>query len=114
MALAHAQPLDVIDIRPLGAGLRDAVTTSLLKMHDLQLMRLVLPAGHGLPEHHVSGAVTVQCLEGETVVTTPARTCTLRAGQLVVLTAQEPHALKAVTDSTLLVTILLYTAPAIK
>ena len=60
MALHHAQPLDVIDIRPLGAGLRDSVTTSLLKTHALQLMRLVLPAGQGMPEHRVPGSVTVQ------------------------------------------------------
>lgn len=109
MALQHAQPLDIIDVRPLGAGLRDAVTTSLLKTQALQLMRLVLPAGHGLPEHSVRGSITVQCLEGETVVTTPSRTCNLSAGQLVVLDGSEPHAVKATSDSTLLVTILLHT-----
>ncbi len=109
MALPHAQPLDIIDVRPLGAGLPGAVTTSLLKTRALQLMRLVLPAGQGLPEHSVPGAITVQCLEGETVVTTPSRTCELAAGQLVVLDGNEPHALKATTDSTLLVTILLHT-----
>lgn len=108
MALQHAQALDVIDVRPLGAGLRDAVTTSLLKTQALQLMRLVLPAGQGLPEHSVRGAITVHCLEGETVVTTPSRTCHLGMGQLVMLDADEPHALKATTDSTLLVTILLH------
>lgn len=109
MALQHAQPLDVIDVRPLGAGLRDAVTTSLLKTQALQLMRLVLPAGQGLPEHSVSGSITVQCLEGETDVKTPSRTCKLRTGDLVVLNGSEPHAVTAVADSTLLVTILLHT-----
>ncbi len=109
MALPHAQPLDIIDVRPLGAGLLDAVTTSLLKTHALQLMRLVLPAGQGLPEHSVPGAVTLQCLEGEAVVMTASRTCKLGAGQLVVLDGSEPHAVKATSDSTLLVTILLHT-----
>jgi quercetin dioxygenase-like cupin family protein len=109
MALPHAQPLDVIDVRPLGSALHDAVTTSLLKTQALQLMRLVLPAGQGLPEHSVPGSVTVQCLEGETVLIMPSRTCTLGAGQLVVLEGSEPHALKATADSTLLVTILLHT-----
>lgn len=109
MALPHALPLDVIDVRPLGPGLAAAVTTSLLKTPALQLMRLVLPAGQGLPEHSVPGAITVQCLEGDTVLTTPARTCALSQGQLVMLEGSEPHALKATTDSTLLVTILLHT-----
>jgi quercetin dioxygenase-like cupin family protein len=111
MALQHAQPLDVIDVRPLGAGLREAVTASLLKTQGLQLMRLVLPAGHGLPEHSVAGAVTLHCLEGETVVTTPSRTCNLRAGQLVMLGGGEPHSLKSISDSTLLVTLVLHIAP---
>ena len=109
MALTHAQPLDVVDVRPLGAGLRDAVTTSLLKTPSLQLMRLVLLAGHGLPTHSVADAITVHCLEGEAVVTTPSRTCRLLPGQLVMLAGGEPHAVQSVTDASLLVTVLLHT-----
>jgi len=107
MALPHAQPLDVIDVRPLGPELRKSVTTSLLKTPALQLMRLVLPAGQGMREHSVAGAITVQCLEGEALVTTPARTCRLGAGQLVMLAGAEPHGVQAVTDASLLVTVLL-------
>lgn len=109
MALPHAQALDVIDIRPLGDRLRETVTTSLIKTPTLQLMRLVLTAGQGLPEHGVPGAITVQCLEGEAVVTTPARSCRLGAGHLVMLEGGEPHAVRAVTDASLLVTVLLRT-----
>lgn len=106
MALQHAQPLDIIDVRPLGSGLRNAVTTSLLKTPALQLMRLVLPGGHGMPEHSVTGAITVQCLEGEAMVTTPTRTVRLIAGQLVMIGGGLPHAVQAVIDSSLLVTVL--------
>lgn len=109
MALPHAQALDIIDLRPLGPALRDAVTTSLLKTPSLQLMRLVLPAGQGLPTHSVLGAITVHCIEGEAVVTTRTRTCRLLAGQLVMLEGGEPHAVQAVTDASLLVTVLLHT-----
>jgi quercetin dioxygenase-like cupin family protein len=109
MALPHAQPLDVVDVRPLGAALRDVVTTSLLKTPSLQLMRLVLLAGHGLPTHSVAGAITLHCLEGEAVVTTPSRTCRLLAGQLVMLGGGEPHSVQSVTDASLLVTVLLHT-----
>jgi len=110
MALPHAQPLEVIDVRPLAANLQTAVTTSLLKTPALQLMRLVLRAGHGLPEHSVPGAITIHCLEGEATVTSPARTCELVAGQLVMLTGGEPHSVKATTDASLLVTVLLHTS----
>lgn len=109
MALQHAQPLDVINVRPLGPELRNAMTTSLLKTPTLQLMRLVLPAGQGMREHSLAGAITVQCLEGEAVVTTPSRTCQLAAGQLVMLAGAQPHGVQAITDSSLLVTVLLGT-----
>ncbi len=109
MALPHAQPLDVIDVRPLDAGLPGAVSTSLLKTQALQLLRLVLRAGHGLPPHSVPGALTIHCLEGEATVTTPTRTCDLRAGQLVMLLGDEPHGVTAITDASLLVTVLLHT-----
>jgi len=109
MALPHAQPLDVIDVRPLDNALSGAVTTSLLKTPALQLMRLVLRAGQRLPQHSVPGAITIHCLEGEAAVTTPSRTCDLRAGQLVMLTGGELHAVDAITDSSLLVTLLLHT-----
>ena len=99
----------MIDVRPLGARLSDAVTTSVLKTPALQLMRLVLRAGQDLPEHSVPGSITLHCLEGEAVITTPSRTCKLATGQLVVLDGGEPHAVEAVSDSSLLVTILLHT-----
>ena len=106
MALPHAHALDVIDVRPLAAGLLTEVTTSLLKTPELQLMRLVLRTGQGLPEHRVPGAITIHCLEGEAVVTTPGRRCELAAGRLVMLAGDEPHAVTAVTDSSLLVTVV--------
>lgn len=112
MALQHAQALDVIDVRPLGAALPTAVTHSLLKTPTLQLMRLVLRAGAGLPEHSVAGAITVHCLEGQAVVNVGTRPCQLDAGQLVMLDGHEPHSVRALTDASLLVTVLLHSAAA--
>lgn len=84
------------------------MTTSLHKTLSLQLMRLVLRAGSGLPAHSVPGAITIHCLEGEAVVTTSGRSCDLRAGQLVMLNGGEPLEVKATTDVSLLVTVLLH------
>jgi quercetin dioxygenase-like cupin family protein len=44
------------------------------------------------------------------VLTTPSRTCRLPAGRLVMLEGGEPHAVHAVTDASLLVTVLLQPA----
>jgi quercetin dioxygenase-like cupin family protein len=108
MALVHAQPLDVISLRPLAAQLHEVKTHSLLKTDKLQLMRLVLAAGQNVPEHHVPGEITIQCLEGEVLVSISRRACPLAAGELLALPAHEPHGLQAISDASLLVTILLH------
>lgn len=105
MALTHALPLDIIDVSPLGAALDGKISTSLVKTASLQLMRVVLRRGQALPEHQVHGEITIHCLEGEAVLSTPSRECVLSAGQLVLLPGGEPHALRAVSDTSLLVTL---------
>ncbi len=111
MALAHAQPLDVINVRPLAEQLHQTKSHSLLKTEKLQLMRVVLAAGQSMPEHHVAGEVTVQCLEGEVQLSTPGRSCALAAGEVMALPPNASHALLAISDSSLLVTILLHQVP---
>ncbi len=107
MALPHAQLLDVIGVRPLGAALADAVSTSLIKTERLQLLHLVLPAHRDVPEHRVDDECTLHCLEGEVEVVTGTVTMRLRAGELVVLPALQPHALRARSDCAVLMTLLL-------
>ncbi|WHZ11406.1 MAG: hypothetical protein OJF60_001845 [Burkholderiaceae bacterium] len=107
MALPHANPLDVIDAQPLGPQLAGTKTHSLIKTEKLQLVRIVLPAGHALPEHRLPHEVTVQCLEGEVELLTSARGHHLQAGQLMLLPAAEPHSVRALRDASLLMTVLL-------
>lgn len=108
MALVHAQPLDVISVLPLAARMGEVKTHSLLKTDKLQLMRVVLAAGQTMPEHRVSGEITIQCLEGEVLISTPRLNQPLAAGHLMAFPANEPHALQARSDASLLVTILLH------
>lgn len=108
MALEHAQPLDVINIHPLGTALIETPSHSLLKTEKLQLMRVVLIAGEGMPPHHIEGEVSILCIEGLVSVKTPAHNCNLAPGQLVVLPPGEPHSVLAEDDSSLLVTLLLH------
>ena len=107
MAIPHAEPAEVIDVRPLGAKLKDAETTTLVKTDCLELIRLVLPAGKEIKQHNVPGEITVQCLEGNVVFSTEESECELTAGNLLYLSGFDDHALRAVDDSSLLVTILL-------
>jgi len=73
----------------------------------MELIRLVLPAGKQIVEHKAPGEITVQCLEGCVKFTVDGRSQELTAGDMLYLEAAKPHAVEAVKDSSVLVTILL-------
>lgn len=107
MALPHAASGQLIDVRPLGTKMTEAVSHALFKVEHLELIRLVLPRGKGMPEHAVAGAVTIQCLEGSIELHAHQKVQALQAGELVYLAGGEPHALHALEDASVLLTILL-------
>ena len=96
-----------IDVRPLGEGLKQSITTTLIKTDRLEVIRLVLPAGKAIAEHRAPGEITVQCLEGAIGFRAHGRSQVLRAGQLVYLDSGEPHSVEAVEDASFLLTIRL-------
>lgn len=107
MAIPHAGPAEVVDIRPLGPRLAEAITTTLLKTHAVEVLRMVLPAGKQVPAHAVPRETIIQCLEGRVEVRTDDRSSTLDAGHLLYLEGHQTHDLHATEASSVLVTILL-------
>ncbi len=106
MALHHAASGEIVDIRPLGKKLKDEIPVTLIKTPRLQVFRYVLLEGREFAEHQVRGGITVQCLEGVVEFTSHERTQLLRAGELVYLAGDVPHALKGIEDASVLVTIV--------
>jgi len=107
MAQPHVQSGQVVSVLALGAGLTGARTTALLKAEQLEVVRIVLPAGAAMREHQTPGELTLQCIEGRLEFTTPAASHVLEAGDFIHLRGEEPHALRALSDSSALVTICL-------
>lgn len=108
MAIPHATPGQVVDVRPLGERVKEAITTTLVKADDLEVIRLIVPAGKEIPEHRARGAITVQCLEGAVEFRSHGQTRQLPAGHLLYLEAGVAHAVKGVEDSSLLLTLSLW------
>lgn len=106
MSIEHAKSNEVIRL-PLGTDLGRSRTTTVVKTTHLELIRLVLAAGKVIATHKAPGEITVQCLEGRVEFTAGGKTHELSAGHLLYLSAGEPHALKGIEDSSLLVTLLL-------
>jgi quercetin dioxygenase-like cupin family protein len=106
MAIPHAKSGEVVHL-PLGKLLHSTTTTTLVKTIDLEVIRLVVPAGKEIKTHTAPGPITVQCVEGRVLFTALGETQQLDAGKFLFLSAGEPHAVKGIEDSSLLVTILL-------
>jgi quercetin dioxygenase-like cupin family protein len=102
MAILHAQAGEVVDIRPLGVAIADSKTTALIKTHQFEIIRMVLLENKEIPVHSAKGDIIVQCLEGHVNFSTMEKSLELRAGHMFYLRAGEPHSLKAVEDSSLL------------
>jgi nucleotide-binding universal stress UspA family protein len=96
----------LVDVRPLGAALASARTTTLARADGLEILRLVVRAGAAIQEGQGDGPVSVQCLEGQVAVTALGRTQALAAGELLCLPGEEPYTIQGMEDASLLVTTL--------
>jgi hypothetical protein len=45
MAIPHAKPGEIVDIRPLGSALASAQTKTLVRAEQVEVIRLVVPGG---------------------------------------------------------------------
>ena len=106
MALKHAQPGEVVDLRPLGEHLAEARTSAIVRTSSFEAARLVLAAGSEIPTHKVAGRITLHCIEGRVELGLPDADVELVAGDWLYLDGGEPHSVRGVEDSSLLLTIL--------
>jgi quercetin dioxygenase-like cupin family protein len=106
MALKHAAPAEVVDLRPLGSRLAATRTHALVRTASFEAVRLVVPAGTEIPSHKVRGQITLQCIEGHAQLGLTDETIDLRAGDWVYLDGDVPHSVKGIEDASLLLTIL--------
>lgn len=91
---------------PLGEAVEAAKSTTLLKSAGFELIRLVIPEGKEIAPHRVAGEITVQCVEGHVAFEHDGHALHLHAGDLLHLCPQESHALRGISNSSVLVTRL--------
>ncbi len=111
MAISHARSGESINVQPFGPRLSQERTAALFKSEELEVIRLVLPAGKSMPPHRVAGALTLQCLEGQLSVTTEGASQLLDAGHMLFLPGHALHGVTAVRDASALLTIVLHGKP---
>ncbi len=107
MAIPHAFPGEPVDLLPAGESLTEQRTTALVKNDRFEVIRLVLPKGREVcHEHQVAGPITVQCLAGRAEIEVEGSRHDLSAGRWLYLESGEPHTLRGLEDSLVLLTIL--------
>ena len=106
MALPHAESGQVVDL--LGNKAASAQSFALFKTTELEVMRLVLPAGRNIPPHQVAGEITVQCLEGSLEFSIGGETQVMHAGQLLHLSGGVEYSVTALEDASALLTVVLH------
>ncbi|HMN37719.1 MAG TPA: cupin domain-containing protein [Hyphomicrobium sp.] len=107
MALHHAKPGEIVNLKPIGRDLKNAKSTAIIKTDYFEAIRLIVQAGAEIPEHKVSGNLTLHCLEGHIELGVESAPIVLKAHEWVYLDGGVPHSVKAIEDSSLLLTILL-------
>jgi quercetin dioxygenase-like cupin family protein len=94
-------------IRELGAASPDSIVSrTLIKKETGTVTYFAFGAGQGLSTHSAPFDALVQVLEGAASITIGETTHTVKAGELIILPANEPHAVDAKQDFTMLLTMI--------
>lgn len=109
MSMPHAASGELFEINPhpQGAEGNDSGSKTLVRAEHLEVFRMALPAGKATPMHRAAGAITIQCLAGQVELEAHGQQQLLRPGLMVYLADAEPHAVRALEDAVLLITVLL-------
>jgi quercetin dioxygenase-like cupin family protein len=106
MATHHAAPGEIVDLATWAQDVPNEKTKVIAKTDEMELVRLVLSAGKEFADHKVSGPCVIHCITGEVECPAMGTTQALTSGQLLYLMPGEPHSVRAVVDSVVLLTIV--------
>jgi len=82
------------------------VSRTLVKRDSGNVTLFAFDEGQGLSEHTAPFDALVQMLEGEAEITIAGKPLRARAGEVVLMPANQPHALRAVTRFKMLLTMI--------
>jgi quercetin dioxygenase-like cupin family protein len=106
MAIPHALPGELISVAPYGADLAAEVTHAIFKSEQLEVIRVVLPAGKEYTGHISPGELTIQCIEGQVRFDAQSHAL-LTPATMVYVPPNTPYKLAAADNASLLITIRL-------
>ena len=101
MATTHAAPGQLIDL----FSSEGPESIALIRDEHFEVFRLGMSAGKTLPEHQLASLSTIQCLRGRIEIDAQGRKQAMPAGSMMYLESCEPRTIRALDDSSILVTM---------
>ena len=98
------QPLQLIDLVHYQAG--SVVSRTLINEKSGTVTLFAFDEGEGLSEHTAPFDALVHVLEGEAEVVVSGKPFPLKQGDIIMMPANEPHALKALARFKMLLTMI--------
>ena len=105
MGLHHNAPGEVLNLVELNDQLPRDATCAIARTDSIEVIRMVLPKGKKVPQHHAPGEITVQCLKGHVTFSVEGSPRELHAADWLFLLPKQQHELEAHEDSVVLVTM---------
>jgi quercetin dioxygenase-like cupin family protein len=102
--IAASQSIALLDLIAYQEGA--VVSRALVQREKGTVTLFAFDAGQGLSEHTAPFDALVQVLEGEVEITISGKPIRAGAGELVLMPANEPHGLKALTRFKMLLTMI--------
>ena len=99
------KPGEVIDVQRRKESFRMTSTAVLAQGGELEVVRWLIPARTEIQEKKSAGEVIIHCIGGRIEFTAMGKTQSLAAGQLICLPAHEQYSIKAVENTTLVLTV---------
>ena len=103
MALHHFDPGEKIQLSSRASPAQPR-TAALVKTDRFEAVRVILHANEEISDHSVAGYTTLLCLEGAVTLKCP-EPVDLTAGDWIYIERRQQHSMRAIEDSSLLMTI---------
>ncbi|MFH2063781.1 MAG: cupin domain-containing protein [Pseudomonadota bacterium] len=102
--IPFSEPQDIVALVDYEEG--RVVSRTLANKAAVGITVFAFDKGEGISAHSASGDAMVQILDGEALITIGEKEMTASAGQVVVMPADVPHALQAVSRFKMILTVV--------
>ncbi|MCB1688436.1 MAG: hypothetical protein KDI33_08125, partial [Halioglobus sp.] len=99
MATHHAKSNEVVNLKTWAQDTGTEKNKVVMRTNELEVARLVIPAGKVFKEHKVSGPITVHCIEGFFSINALGVSLYPISRHVLHLILSDTHSLEGIADS---------------